>query len=143
MAVFWPFLANFQLISSTKLRFRRSFWGAEQVSKVTTQNANGAVTNRQENTQLFSEGSLIVQLQTLFFILSLAFSQKKWDDVACHAYTFQAINFLWFFDMVFIRFFFALSASIFVVVYIFFHLVRWTSCLDSMILLKQIAVKVS
>ena len=36
------------------------------VSKVMTQNANGAVTNRQENTQLFSEGSLPVlhQMQT-------------------------------------------------------------------------------
>ena len=48
MAVYQPFLANFPpttLIYFTKLRFRWSFWGAEQVctsfgSKVMTQNAN-------------------------------------------------------------------------------------------------------
>ena len=63
MAVLRPFLANFPL-SFTKLSFRWSIWGAERVwtsigSKVMTQNENGAFTNRRENTQFFSEGSLV------------------------------------------------------------------------------------
>ena len=46
--VLWPFLANFRPLSFTKLRFRPSFWRAEQVqiliaSKIMTQKANTSI----------------------------------------------------------------------------------------------------
>ena len=88
IAIFRPFLVIFlttTFISFTKLKFRPSFWGAEQVqiiisSKVMTQNANEAVTTRRRSSQLLSSYvslSIIFTWSKIHIFLSRSGSDRQ------------------------------------------------------------------
>ena len=89
MAVLRPFLAIFSpttWISSTKLKFKWSFWGAERVwtsiaSNVMAQNANGTVTNRRWFARLFSCS-----------LLGFLFSEYLLSEKICKIYCWSMAN---------------------------------------------------